>query len=443
MSASKESCVTAVVGAQWGDEGKGKLVHLLSRNFDLVVRYQGGENAGHTVETDGQTYRFRLLPSGILYSHVTAVLGRGMVVNPISLAAEIDELSTQGAFRGKLIVDRGIQLVLRAHQLQDQYSEEAKDIGGLAVGTTRRGIGPAYADKHFRVGIKAGDLLRPRAELRQMFCSDITRKNALFAGYYGQPQGDAGELWAEFEPAIEKIAPYIADAVSLVMVAKEKCRPILCEGAQGVLLDLDYGTYPYVTSSHPGIAGALSGTGINWTDIGEVIGVTKAYTTRVGNGPFPTEELGPLGELMRERGAEYGTVTKRPRRCGWLDLVLLKYAREVVGITKWAVTKVDVLDELSEILSCNFYVQSDHMAGPTLNPEMDRLGDYLPRYSRLSGWNCDTTQCRRYADLPSALINYLKHIEVATKTPVAFVSVGPATDAVVWIGAEQVAMAEA
>lgn len=436
MLVSKCPLVTVVVGAQWGDEGKGKLVHRLARLYRWVIRYQGGENAGHTVKTDGQTYRFRLLPSGILYSHLTAVLGRGMVVNPISLAAEVGELKAQNAFRGRLIVDRGIHLVLKAHQLQDEYSEAAKSENGLAVGTTRRGIGPTYADRHFRVGLRASDLLLPREELYRVFCDIIIRKNTLFAEYYQQPTVDADQSWAEFEPAIEAVAPYIADAVSLVMTAKEKHEPILCEGAQGVLLDLDYGTYPYVTSSHPGVSGALSGTGINWTDIKRVIGVTKAYATRVGNGPFPTEELGPVGDLLRERGAEYGTVTRRPRRCGWLDLPLLRYACEVAGITEWAVTKVDVLDELPEVRFCRLYrwadwESSDPRGCLTTWPDMDQLARYEPSYSRFPGWLCNTAQCRLPSDLPEELVNYLKHIEVATGRPVTWVSVGPDTDAIV------------
>ena len=238
-------------------------------------------------------------------------------------------------------------------------------------------------------------------------------------------------MWAEFEPVIELVAPYISDAVALVILAKERGERILCEGAQGVLLDLDYGTYPYVTSSHPGPAGALSGTGINWTDVAKVIGVTKAYCTRVGNGPFPTEEGGPIGELLRERGAEYGTVTKRPRRCGWLDLVLSQYACEVAGITEWAMTKADVLDGLPEIKSCSAYSQSDPHHCLTTRPDMGQLGRYQPHYSRFAGWCRDTTNCRKPSDLPRELTNYLKHIEVATGRPVAWVSVGPDTDAIV------------
>ena len=432
MSIRRIPQATNVVGAQWGDEGKGKLVHWLAQSFQWVIRYQGGENAGHTVKTDGQTHRFRLLPSGILYPHLTAVLARGMVVNPISLATEINELVAQGAFRGKLIVDRGIPLVLRVHQLQDQYSEEVKSATGQAVGTTRRGIGPAYADSHFRVGLRVGDLLLPRSELRRLFGDVIARKNALFTGYYGKPPVDVDQEWAEFEPSIGEVAVYIKDAVASVLRAKARGETFLCEGAQGALLDLYYGTYPYVTSSHPGVSGALSGTGINWTDIGDVIGVTKAYCTRVGNGSFPTEAKDRLGDSLRERGAEYGTVTNRPRRCGWLDLSLLDHVQQIIGITKWAVTKVDVLDDLPEIPVGRAYsLEGGDPARIVASVEMDQLGRYVPRYDYLPGWQCDTTQCRNPGDLPEALVGYLDMIEAATRTPVGWVSVGPDSDATI------------
>ncbi|OGB75287.1 adenylosuccinate synthase [candidate division Kazan bacterium RIFCSPHIGHO2_01_FULL_49_10] len=441
MSIQKPPLATIVVGAQWGDEGKGKLVHALSPRFSKVIRYQGGSNAGHTVKTDGQIFRFRLLPSGILYSHLMAILARGVVANPSTLATEISELRAQNAFRGQLLVDYGIHLVLQVHEEQDKHMEDAKTSSNSAVGTTRRGIGPAYADQCFRVGLRAGDLLLPQAELRQRFFEVVSRKNALFVGYYDGLPLDPEALWVELVRSIEVVAPYIGDAVSTVMTAKEKREPMLFEGAQGAMLDKLTGTYPFVTSSHPGVGGALLGTGLNYTDIVRVVGVTKAYCTRVGNGPFPTEETGSIGDLLCELGAEYGTNTGRKRRCGWLDLVLLNYVAELNGITEWAVTKVDVLDEMSEVLTCSSYSHPAEKS-PVAYPEMDRLGEYQARYSRFGGWMSDTTGCRESSDLPEQLSNYIKHIEVVTKRPVRYVSVGADSDAIVdmrLVGANQAA----
>jgi adenylosuccinate synthase len=314
--------VTVVVGAQWGDEGKGKLTHLLSRDNDIVLRFQGGANAGHTIKVGDDTYRFRLVPSGILSSGVRCLLCDGVVVNPVSVAEELEELRSRGALRGQLIISRHAHLVFPYHQLQDAYFEQAK--GGSALGTTLRGIGPAYADKYFRVGLRAGDMLRPDFEDRVKAAA--VRKNVLFTGYYGKPAVDPDQLWAEVSPSVGVLAPLVADTVQLIREAVADRQRILCEGAQGVLLDIDYGTYPYVTSSHPVVGGALVGTGLNWRELTRVIGVAKAYCTRVGAGPFPTEEEGEVGELLRGRGGEFGTNTGSARRCGWLDLPMLRYA---------------------------------------------------------------------------------------------------------------------
>jgi adenylosuccinate synthase len=421
--------VTAIVGAQWGDEGKGKLVHLLSQHQDYVLRYQGGSNAGHTVKVNGEVFKFKLMPSGILHPGVRCLLGDGVVVNPLTLCEEIAELSSRGALRGQLIVSGHAHLVLPYHAVQDAYFEEAK--GKDALGTTRRGIGPAYADKHFRVGVRAGDMLRPGFAGRVK--ASAARKNVLFSGYYGRPAVDPDAVWAEVAPTVEIIAPLVADTIQLMRQALKDGARIMCEGAQGTLLDIDYGTYPYVTSSHPVVGGALLGTGLSWRDIGRVIGVSKAYTTRVGAGPFPTEELGEAGSRMREAGAEYGTVTGRPRRCGWLDLPLLNYATQLNGFTELALTKTDVLDGFAEIKVCVAYERrGTRIAWPDLDPGV--LEECTPVYATLPGWHRPTDGLRREADLPLQLMKYTRFIEEYVATPVRTISVGPDWEATITRG---------
>jgi adenylosuccinate synthase len=418
--------VTAIIGAQWGDEGKGKLVHLLSKQFDYVLRYQGGSNAGHTVQCDGQTYKFQLLPSGILLSGVRCVLCDGVVVNPVSLAAELAGLRAQQALRGELHISRHAHLVLPFHVLQDQYFEEAK--GAAAIGTTRRGIGPAYADKYFRVGLRAGDMLQPGFEARVKALAQ--RKNVLFSGYYGQPELDPEEVWAQVAPAVDQIGPLVTDTVALVRRAVADDARIMLEGAQGTLLDIDYGTYPYVTSSHPISGGALLGSGVNWRELGRVIGVTKAYTTRVGAGPFPTEDDGPAGQRMGETGAEFGTVTGRARRCGWLDLCLLRYSAQLNGFTELALTKSDVLDSFDEIKVCTAYAyRGQRLEWPDLDPTV--LAECEPIYETLPGWQSDTGSLRDAAHVPAELRRYITLIEEQTGVRVGLLSVGPDRDATI------------
>jgi adenylosuccinate synthase len=418
--------VTAVIGAQWGDEGKGKLVHLLSKQFDYVLRYQGGSNAGHTVQCDGQTYKFQLLPSGILLSGVKCVLCDGVVVNPVTLSQELALLRGQEALRGELYVSRHAHLVLPFHVLQDQYFEEAK--GAAAIGTTRRGIGPAYADKYFRVGLRAGDMLQPDFEARVKALA--RRKNVLFGGYYSQPELDPDEVWAQVAPTVEVVAPLVTDTVALVRRAVAADASILLEGAQGTLLDIDYGTYPYVTSSHPIVGGALLGSGVSWRELGRVLGVAKAYTTRVGAGPFPTEDTGEAGQRMGRAGAEFGTVTGRARRCGWLDLCLLRYSAQLNGFTELALTKSDVLDDFDEIKVCVAYdCGGQRLEWPDLDPQV--LGQCTPVYEALPGWRCDTGHLRTAAEVPSALRDYIRLIERQTGVRVGLLSVGPDRDATI------------
>jgi len=419
--------VTAVIGAQWGDEGKGKLAHILAADNDIILRYQGGSNAGHTVISEGQTYKFKLIPSGVLYENKLALLCDGVVVNVVTLANELTELQQRGQLKGELKISRHAHLVIPVHCQQDVYFEEAK--GPRAIGTTRRGIGPAYADKYFRVGLRAADMLNGDfgARVRAM----TKRKNVLFTGYYGKQEVNPDEIWAQVEPTVAVLAPLVDDTVQLVRNAVKANRPILCEGAQGTLLDIDYGTYPFVTSSHPVSGGALLGTGLSWRDLSRVVGVSKAYTTRVGAGPFPTEERGPEGELMREAGAEYGTVTGRPRRCGWLDLPLLKYAAELSGFTELALTKTDVLDDLDEIKVCVAYERDgQRLDWPDLDPhELERS---TPVYEVLPGWRTDTSGIRAVVDLPSRFRDYVGYIEQYLGLPVTVISVGADAQATIF-----------
>ncbi len=421
--------VTAVIGAQWGDEGKGKLVHLLSQHQDYVLRYQGGSNAGHTVKVNGNVFKFKLVPSGILHQGVHCLLCDGVVVNPLTLCEEIAELSGRGALRGQLHVSRHAHLVLPYHAVQDTYFEEAK--GKDAIGTTRRGIGPAYADKHFRVGLRAGDMLHP--DFASRVKSAAQRKNVLFAGYYQCPEVDPEQVWAEVAPTVDTIAPLVTDTVALVRQAVHDKARIMCEGAQGTLLDIDYGTYPFVTSSHPVSGGAFLGTGVNWRDMDRVIGVSKAYTTRVGAGPFPTEDSAETGEAMRAAGAEFGTVTGRPRRCGWLDLPLLNYASQLNGFTELALTKTDVLDAFAEIKVCVAYMKDgQRLTWPDLDPDV--LEICTPVYETLPGWQCPTSSARSTFDLPPQFMNYVRFIEDYIKVPVRTISVGPDWEATITRG---------
>jgi adenylosuccinate synthase len=418
--------VTVVVGAQWGDEGKGKLTHLLSEDHEIVLRFQGGANAGHTIQIGDDTYKFRLVPSGILRDGATCLLSDGVAVNPVSLAEELHELRSRNALRGQLVVSRHAHLVLPYHKLQDGYFEEAK--GGGAIGTTLRGIGPAYADKFFRVGLRAGDMLRPDFEQRVRAAAE--RKNVLFTNYYDKPAVDADRLWGEVAPAVEELAPLVADTVKLVRDAMDGGARILCEGAQGVLLDIDYGTYPYVTSSHPIVGGALVGTGLNWRELTRVIGVAKAYCTRVGAGPFPTEDEGELGEYLRTRGGEFGTNTGRARRCGWLDLPLLRYAHKLCGFTELALTKVDILDELEEVKVCVAYERNgERYEWPDM--DLEALSEAQPVYETLPGWRTATTGMRETDALPRGLRDYMDYIAKFVGVPVNIVSVGAECSATV------------
>ena len=414
-----------VVGAQWGDEGKGRLVDRLAAQADLVARYNGGDNAGHTVAAAGHTLRLHLVPSGILHPHLTCLIGAGVVVNPARLVAEMDALAERGLDVGpqRLKLSAAAHLILPGHQALDGAGEAAR--GGAALGTTRRGIGPAYADKAARTGLRAGDMANPEA-FAEAVRQATKAHNDLLTGVYDQPPLDAEAVAAEFHQHARRLAPHLTDGSALVGEALAAGRTVLCEGAQGTLLDLDHGTYPFVTSSSPVAGGALTGLGFGPAHVGRIIGVAKAYTTRVGAGPFPTELTGALGEWLREAGSEYGTTTGRPRRCGWLDLPILRYAARINGLTELALTKLDVLSGM-EVLEVAVAYERDGERIEHFPAEFgaEALATWRPVYEEWPGWSEDISNVRRRADLPAAAAAYVAHIEELVGLPITFIGVGP------------------
>jgi adenylosuccinate synthase len=413
-----------VVGAQWGDEGKGKITDLLAEKAHMVVRYQGGANAGHTVIVGENTYKLHLVPSGILYPHVTCVIGSGTVIDPAKLLTEIAMLQDKGIDVSRLHVALGAHVTMPYHRILDTAEEKRRGAG--AIGTTGRGIGPTYTDKANRSGFRMGDLIDgPRFKAR--LAEVLELKNMILTRIYAEEPLSLDAIYDEYMAYGEKLGPYLANTALLVHEAIQHGANVLFEGAQGTLLDLDQGTYPFVTSSHPVAGGACIGTGIGPTAVDRVIGVAKAYTTRVGAGPFPTELEGELGEELRRVGAEFGTTTGRARRCGWFDAVVGRLAVRVNGLDALAITKLDVLDGFSEIRVCTGY----RFHGETLTEfptNYEVLEDVEPIYEIVPGWQTSTAGCRSFADLPKAAQNYLKRIETILGVPVAIVAVGPERD---------------
>ncbi|MEH2346672.1 MAG: adenylosuccinate synthase [Nostoc sp.] len=413
-----------VIGAQWGDEGKGKITDLLSRSADVVVRYQGGVNAGHTIVVKGQTFKLHLIPSGILYPNTDCIIGCGTVIDPQILIAEIDQLKELNISTDHLLISETAHVTMPYHRLIDQASEERR--GSYKIGTTGRGIGPTYADKSERTGIRVLDLMNPD-ELREQLEWTINYKNVILEKLYNLPPLDPQEVIEQYLGYAERLRPHVVDTSLKISDAIQRRRNILFEGAQGTLLDLDHGTYPYVTSSNPVAGGACVGTGVGPTMIDRVIGVSKAYTTRVGEGPFPTELDGELGELLCDRGAEFGTTTGRKRRCGWFDAVIGRYAVRINGMDCMALTKLDVLDELEEIQVCVAYdidgQRSEHF--PTSSRQFARC---RPIYKTLPGWKVSTTECRTLEDLPQQALDYLKFLAELMEVPIAIVSLGASRD---------------
>lgn len=412
--------VSVLVGSQWGDEGKGKIVDLLSNSYEIVVRYQGGANAGHTVEIDDKKYILHLIPSGILRDNVICVIGNGVVIDPIALLDEIDFLEKQNiSVKGRLFISQNAHLIMPYHKLLDSISESGKN----KIGTTGRGIGPCYIDKYARKGIKINDLLHPEV-LERKIRENIAEKNLLLKNIYHHEELKVDEIIKSYLEFDEKIDQYIKDVPSFLNQAIKEGKSILLEGAQGALLDVDFGTYPFVTSSHPTSGGACTGTGIPPNKITDVIGIVKAYTTRVGEGPFPTELLDEIGEKLRKVGAEFGATTGRPRRCGWYDAFLVRYSAMINGINSVALTKLDVLSEFEEIKICTGYEYNGKML-KSFPTDFERLDSVKPVYKTVPGWNTDISRCSSYAELPQATKNYLDLISEESEIKINIISVGP------------------
>jgi adenylosuccinate synthase len=417
-----------VVGAQWGDEGKGKLVDVLAERADLVVRYQGGANAGHTVVIGDSQFILRQIPSGILHKSAICVVGNGVVLEPETFFGELDQLAERGIdTTGRIFVSDRAHLVLPFHKLLDAASEKSQKLG-----TTGRGIGPAYEDKYGRRGIRVTDL-RHLECAKALLSERVQRANQLLEMMGSSERASYEEHAALVERLAPRLLPLTADAGLIVHRAIRDGKRVLLEGAQGSLLDVDHGTYPFVTSSNTTAGGAAVGAGIGPTQIHGVLGVVKAYTTRVGNGPLPTEAPSPYGERLREVGGEFGAVTGRPRRCGWFDATVVRYAARVNGLTGLAVTKLDVLDGFEEIPVCTDY-QLDGSACEELPAEVESLGRVEPRYEKLAGWNRPTGGARKLADLPKEARSYLDRLEALSGVPVRYVSVGTRRDQIIETG---------
>lgn len=413
-----------VIGAQWGDEGKGKITDLLSRSADVVVRSQGGVNAGHTIVVRGQTFKLHLIPSGILYPDTECIIGSGTVIDPKVVLGEIDQLEALGVSTQNLLISETAHITMPYHRIIDKASEERR--GKHKIGTTGRGIGPTYADKSERTGIRAIDLM-DKDDLRQKLEWTINYKNVILEKLYNLPPLEPDAIIEEYLGYAERLRPYMVDCSLKIYEAIKKRKNILFEGAQGTLLDLDHGTYPYVTSSSPIAGGACVGAGIGPTTIDRVIGVAKAYTTRVGEGPFPSELNDEMGQVLCDRGAEFGTTTGRRRRCGWFDAVIGRYAVRINGLDCLAITKLDVLDELDEIKVCVAYELDGEPCHHFPN-NSTQFARCKPIYKTLPGWKKSTADCRSLDELPKQALNYLKFLAELMKVPIAIVSLGASRD---------------
>ncbi len=416
---------TVVVGTQWGDEGKGKLTDLLAGEMDMVVRYQGGHNAGHRIVVGGEAFALQLVPSGVLYSHITPVIGNGVVVDPGVLVAELDALGAKGVDVSRLLVSGNAHLIMPYHQELDRLTE--RFLGKNALGTTKRGIGPAYADKAARVGLRVQDLLDPKI-FRQKLDVVLHEKNLVLTKVYNRLAMSAAEISARYlDEYAPRLAPMIVDAVGVVHDALARGERILLEGAQATFLDLDHGTYPFVTSSNPVAGGAATGSGLGPRDLTRIVGIAKAYVTRVGAGPFPTELDGELGDLLVTRGAEFGTNTGRRRRVGWFDAVMARQAVRLNSLTEIALTKLDVLDTLEEVKVCVGYeMDGERYDYPPYHQSV--LHDVTPIYETLPGWGEDLSTRTSFEDLPRAARDYVAFLADVIGVRIATVGVGPQRD---------------
>jgi adenylosuccinate synthase len=412
---------TVVVGLQWGDEGKGKTTDLLAESVSLVVRYQGGDNAGHTIVLGDEVFKLHLVPSGVLYPHITPVIGNGVVVNPQTLLDEIAMLDDRGIDTSRICVSQSAHVIMPYHVALDGAMEAR--LAGDGIGTTHRGIGPAYADRAWRVGLRMADLTQP-AELRTKLTRILPEKNAVLQHTYGLQPFEIDALVSRAVGWGERLADRIVDSTARVQAALAAGEHVLLEGAQGTLLDLDHGTYPYVTSSNPVAGGACTGGGVGPLQVDQVIGVMKAYATRVGSGPYPTELNDETGRYLLEKGREFGTTTGRRRRCGWFDTVPLRYAVAVNSVSSIMLNKLDILSGLPEIRICTGY----RIDGETVTEwpaSADRLARAEPIYERMTGWEEPLGDVRRMEDLPDAACDYVDALEDAAGVPIALVSVGP------------------
>ena len=410
-----------VIGSQWGDEGKGKVVDYLAEQANVVVRYSGGNNAGHTVVVKDEAYKLQLLPSGILYKGKTCVLGNGVVIDPEAILKEINGMKERGIDTSSLRISTRAQVLLPYHRRQDEAEVVAR--GEFKIGTTKRGIGPCYMDKVARCGIRIVDLMDPE-EFAAKLKHNLTAKNELLVKLYGAEPFEYEPMLKQYLAFAEQLRPYVADTTYLLNDALDKGEKVLFEGAQATLLDLDHGTYPYVTSSNPIAGGACTGAGVGPGKIDKVVGVVKAYTTRVGEGPFPTELHCEMGDTIREAGHEFGTVTGRPRRCGWLDACIVKYAGQVSGLDALAITRLDILDGLDSIKLCVGYLYNGEII-KEYPASLKVLSKVEPVYEEFAGWKTDTTKVRRYEDLPAAARAYLERLSEVTGVRLGIVSVGP------------------
>ncbi len=413
-----------VVGAQWGDEGKGKITDMLAETADLIVRFGGGNNAGHTVIVGEEKFELHLIPSGILYPEKKSVLGGGVVIDPVAMVEEMEGLLARDVSLDNLYIAETAHVIMPYHQMFDQLEEKRK--GDSKIGTTGKGIGPCYTDKAARRGLRMVDLLDEKRFARKLEKA-LDYHNLLLEKVYGVAPLTVNEIMEEYRPFIEKLRPYIVNTSLLLNKAHQNNEKIFFEGAQGTLLDIDYGTYPFVTSSNPTAGGVCTGTGMGPTTIDDVIGVTKAYLTRVGEGPFPTELNDEVGTFLQENGQEFGVTTGRARRCGWFDLPILKHAVRVNGLTEIALTKLDVLSGLDEIKICVAY-QHGNDEIDEFPPDLENGEPYKPIYETLAGWQEDISPCRSYAELPKNAKLYVEKIEELTSTPVKTIGIGPARD---------------
>lgn len=413
-----------VIGAQWGDEGKGKITDLLSRSADVVVRYQGGVNAGHTVVVRDRTFKLHLIPSGILYPKTQCIIGSGTVIDPKVLIEEIDQLEALGISSANLYISQTAHVTMPYHRLIDQASEDKR--GKHKIGTTKRGIGPTYADKSERAGIRIIDLLDTEG-LPKLLTRSVKAKNEILEKLYNLEPLNPEDVIEQYLKHADRLRSHVVDSSLKIDQAVKSRKNILFEGAQGTLLDLDHGTYPYVTSSNPISGGACVGAGVGPTIIDRVIGVAKAYTTRVGEGPFPTELHDEIGTLLGDRGAEFGTTTGRRRRCGWFDAVIGRYAVRINGLDCLAITKLDVLDSLEEIKVCVAY-DVDGEKCHHLPSSTSQFAKCRPLYKTLPGWKQSTEECRNLDDLPQKALDYLKFLAELMEVPIAIVSLGASRD---------------